>query len=367
MEPREFYIEDRLEKFRRGGREKHSPLFCNLGESGIRNITLGELKRQLNISDQEMDEISLADSANNGSLALRKEIALLYPGISPEQVLVTTGTGEALFLFFQLLQPSSASLFWPAFQALYEIPQMLGTKINRISALDNFNIADFFMNNPDLIIVNHPHNPTGKKLTYENIQMLTDKIANFKGYTLFDEHYRFLDFENDLSWTGAGLNDKACATGSITKCFGVTGLRVGWLIGDTNFLNRARSFKDYLTHTVNPVAEFLTLKIIQQRQILIIPIKNRIKINIEYFNRHQPYIKSILSFNPPEGGVVAFPKLKAGISSEKYCDDLYRECDIFVLPGAAFEAESYFRISFGEEEKVFQAGIDRWVKWENRH
>ena len=355
MIPRDFFIEERLEKYRLS-------VSCNLGESGLRNFTLGEILNQLKISNEELGKISLADSPNNGREDLRIEIANLYENISPDQVLITTGTSEALYVLFHLLLEKGdiVSLFTPAFQALYEIPIQLGTKVKEVEVRNFLPIQDLFSQDVKLAILNHPHNRTGIGIKEDEIKTLKDSITSFSGYTLFDEHYRFLDYHNDLSFSGAGLNGKTFATGSITKCFGVTGLRIGWLIGDKDILSKARSFKDYLTHTVNPISEFLALELLRNRKEFVTPIKKAIQECIHYFSENVKHLPGLDSFRPPDGGLVSFVKLKEGILSEKYADELLIQCDIFVLPGANFEREGFIRIGFGETPERFKAGIERW-------
>ncbi len=355
MIPRDFFIEDRLEKYR-------LTAGCNLGESGLRNYTVRELFNKLEIQFETIKCISLADSPNRGREDLRVEIANLYENISPEQVLITTGTSEALYILFNLLIEKNdiVSLLTPAFQALYEIPLMLGAKIQAVEVLDYLPFDKLFSDNVKLAILNHPHNPTGIGLGQEEIDTLKKSLPKFGGYTLFDEHYRFLDYKNDLSFSGAGLTDKCFATGSITKCFGVTGLRIGWLIGDAARLEKARSFKDYLTHTVNPISEFLALEILRKRKKLILPIKNNISENIQTLSDNVSLLSGIESFRAPDGGLVSFVKLKEGIISENYADLLLEQCDIFVLPGSNFEREGFIRIGFGETPERFKAGIERW-------
>ncbi|EMO90042.1 aminotransferase, class I/II [Leptospira noguchii str. 1993005606] len=364
MEPGEFWIEERLEKYR-----KIAP--CNLGESGIRNITLGELLFHLNLSVDVLNSISLEDSPNRGDFTLRNEIAKLYPGLDADRILVTTGTGEALYILFHILckKDSVVSYFSPAFQALYEIPKMIGTRLEAISLLENLDknsslsvnlIHQLFQKGKDLAVFNHPHNPSGLSLDRNSIEMIQQAAHLHKGWILFDEHYRFLDFQNDLSWTGAGLTEHTVSTGSITKCFGVMGLRIGWMTGPKELIEKARSFKDYLTHTVSPISEFLTLQILQNRTRLVGPIKTSILKNILFFESIWKQLPGLQHFTKPGGGVVSFVKLKKNIDSSHYADLLLDQCGVFVLPGHDFECEGWIRIGFGETNERFQAGVERW-------
>jgi aspartate/methionine/tyrosine aminotransferase len=353
--PRDFFIEDRLEKHRLN-------VSCNLGESGIRNKTLEQILYETNTDIHELTKLSLSDSPNSGSIFLREEIAKLYEGVHPDEVLVTTGTGEALYILFCLLleKGSRVSLFTPAFQALYEIPRTLGSIVRSVNITDHFVWEELFSQEQNLVIINHPHNPTGVGLSHTDPLVLKSYLDNYSGHVLFDEHYRFLadDFP---SFSGAKVNDRCYTTGSITKCFGVVGLRIGWLIAPKKLISKARSFKDYLTHTVNPISEFLTIKILQNLDTLIPKTKETIQNNIRYLQNHIKEMPSIKKFFPPQGGIVSFLELEEGVFSEHYCDRLLELACVFVLPGTNFEKEGFIRVGFGEEEKRFMDGINRWV------
>lgn len=355
MNPREFFIEDRLEKYRLN-------VSCNLGESGLRNFTVGDIFNKINLPIESLNNLSLADSPNRGRQDLREEIASLYENVSSEQVLITSGTSEALYILFHLLinKGDKVSYFSPAFQALYEIPIMLGARMISVEVTDCLPLNELFQKDVKLAILNHPHNPTGIGLSEQDIKKLKRILSDFSNYTLFDEHYRFLDYKSDLGFSGTLLNNKCIATGSITKCFGVTGLRIGWIIGDKNILDQARSFKDYLTHTVNPISEFLALEILKNRKEILKSIKESILKNISLFENVAEDLPFIDNFRKPDGGLVALIKLKTGISSEYYSDELMKQCDIFVLPATNFEQEGWIRIGFGETNERFKAGIERW-------
>ena len=103
LEPREFLMEDRLEKFR-------LQTACNMGESGVRNFSLGELLENLELDSSILKDISLSDSPNQGRTDLREEIASLYEDVHPDEVLITTGTSEALFIIFHILERSNPFL-----------------------------------------------------------------------------------------------------------------------------------------------------------------------------------------------------------------------------------------------------------------
>ncbi|MDF3821296.1 pyridoxal phosphate-dependent aminotransferase [Leptospira sp. 96542] len=357
MEPREFFIEDRLEGYR-------NEAFCNLGESGLKCQNLGEVMEMAEISILEIQNLPLNDSPNQGSYELRNEVARLYPGVEPEEILITTGTGEALYLAFHLLiKPGKKfSVLWPSFQALYEIPQMLGGFPHPIQVNGELK-SEMWKGLPvDLHIINHPHNPTGQSFSdseWDDLLLFLDKENTT---TIFDEHYRFLPRFGGMGRTGVNPKRGLFGTGSFTKCFGVTGLRVGWLIADREFIKRARSFKDYLTHTVSPISECLAIGLLKNRNNFLPKIQSNLKNNLDYFESVVMDLPKVISYKPIFGGLVGWLGLEEGTLSEDYADKLYEKTGVFVLPGKNFETEGFLRVGFGEEPNRFQEGILRWLE-----
>jgi len=358
LEPREFFIEDRLESYRNHCR-------VNLGESGFHAFKMGEILQLAGVTWEELNEIPLYDSPNQGRQDFREEIASLYPGVDAEEVLVCTGTSEALYLAFQLLikKDSRVALFMPAFQALYEVPMMLGAKILPIEIGSSLLASDWAKIEADLFVINHPHNPTGMEFEEKEILELLKILKAKHKHVLFDEHYRFLDRDKEIGWSGVSPKNQFYGTGSFTKCFGVTGLRIGWLIADREFIKRARSYKDYLTHTVSPISERIALGLLRNRKHFLPKIKHEINQNILYFESKLSELKSIVHYNSPKGGLVAWLKLSEGISSETYADLLMEKTGVFVLPGKNFEKEGFLRIGFGEKHELFKWGIDEWANY----
>jgi len=337
---------------------------CNLGESGYHAFSTGEILDLAQLSERELRSIPLCDSPNNGREDLRQEIAKLYPGVSANEVLICTGTSEALFLIFHLFlkEKSKLALYFPAFQALYEVPLMLGAEIIRVPVRERLVAKDWEKIEADFFVINHPHNPTGLDFDPVERENLLSLLKTKGKPVLFDEHYRFLDRKNEIGWTGVSPKDHFFGTGSFTKCFGVTGLRIGWLIADIGTIARARSFKDYLTHTVSPISERLALGLLKNRSAFLSGIKAEVEKNIFYFQTHLSKLSDIIDMNPIDGGLVSFVKLKIGLSSERYADALMEKTGVFVLPGKSFEQEGYLRVGYGESHEKFKKGIDTWIQ-----
>jgi len=243
----------------------------NAGESGHRPQTLRDLMGGLqsafsyNLRDA-LAELSLCDAPNMGTMELREEVAALHPGACAENVLITTGTSEAFFLLMRQLQPKKVAVITPAFQLLTEVPRSIDSEVVSLPVIwDELGRPSLAIQEwsktiekerPDVLILNHPHNPTGLIFSDEELIELTSAAEAVQCCVIGDEHYRFLHRTEQL---GPTVYKKGrFVTGSFIKCSGTPGLRIGWCVGDPSVLQEMQSEKNYLTHTVNPISQKLS-------------------------------------------------------------------------------------------------------------
>lgn len=268
----------------------------NLGESGGRARTVGELLSLSGVLPHQAAEqflqTSLKDSPNWGHPELRARVAGLHPGAGSDNVLITTGTSEALFLLFRRLRPRNVALAMPAFQLLYEIPQSLSARITSLPVeftttgkafIDEdrwLKILD--THSPDCVVINHPHNPSGLTLSDDFLEALISWTAHHGATLIGDEHYRFLASDTQilgptLYRTEHEVRTRALSlgihahlpqaqifvTGSYIKCLGAPGLRLGWCVGPNAILKDLQNEKNYTTHTVNPLSEWISTEVLR--------------------------------------------------------------------------------------------------------
>lgn len=261
---RTFFMEDFLESIRLERK--------NLGESGARALTVAELLEGVGLSRDEiasgMLDMSLRNSPNWGCDELRDAVAAIHPGAARDNVLITTGTSEALLLLFRHLRPRRLALAMPGFQLLYELPATLGAEIVALPVhwdesgapvIDRAEWLDLLRRTrPDCLLLNNPHNPSGLVLAPELCEELLGHAAAHDIAVIADEHYRFHASEHEL--LGPTLyrpRGRVFVTGSFIKCLGCTGLRIGWCVGDHAALAAMQNDKNYTTHTVSPLSEWI--------------------------------------------------------------------------------------------------------------
>ncbi|MCP5049462.1 MAG: aminotransferase class I/II-fold pyridoxal phosphate-dependent enzyme [bacterium] len=344
----------------------------NLAESGYVDYTLGELFSLCGEDPANMNDISLMNPDTRGSVGLRREILKCYHTPAMENVLVTVGVTEALFAFFNvILEPGDEVIVpFPQFQTLVELPAAIGCdiKYEYLTEENGFNpdparIRELITPKTKLIIINSPHNPTGSLLDEGAIKEI-GKIANEHGiYLLFDEHYKFLPLTEgtELLTSGfdlcAGVHDRVVATGSITKCFGLNGLRVGWLIAPPGVIDECKEFKHYLTHVTPPVCDYMAEIALKNRDAVLRDVKKNILANVGFLDKFMERNGHRFDYLEPKGGLVCFPKLKNQTAATPFCRELLDTHGVSLLPGESFGMDEYFRLNFGVKSGTFEAAL----------
>lgn len=345
----------------------------NLAESGFIDFSLGELLALCQEDIANLAGINLANPDTHGSLGLRREIVKCYQSVGIENVLVTVGVTEALFTFFNtILEPGDEVIVeFPEFQTLYELPAALGCDIKFLTLArengylpDPGRISELITARTRLIIINNPHNPFGSLLEPAKIREIGQIARENDCYLLFDEHYKFLPLtpgtEQLISGFDIcrGVHNKIAAVGSITKCFGLNGLRVGWLVTEPETIEACREFKHYLTHVTPPICDYLAEIALKNKEKVILYAKSHILKNVDLLNRFMKKHEQRFEYTEPKGGLVCFPKLRDRGDASTFCRELLKKHGISLLPGEAFGMNAHFRLNFGVKSDTFAEALD---------
>jgi len=350
---------------------KTSSCKYNFSESGVPDFTLTEFFKKIKVNKSILNNVFLGNNNTWGALELRKVIAGVYQNIKTDNLIVTNGTSEALYIFFNLFLTKKSKVFvlFPAFPILYLIPQAYGAKVCLFDILKFKKSKETMLKSllfeikktkPDLLIINIPHNPTGFTFSSKEIIEIGRVAQSVKSTILFDEHYRFLPINDSENILPSGYNivskfyNKVFAVGSIIKSTGIVGTRVGWLIGNRPDLNKIRDYKDYTTHCVSLVNETIAKLAIENIEKIMYEFISRIRNNWLLLKSSDLVKRKKIVLNYElEGGCVCFPKIN-GFSSLKLAKLLASKYNISVMPGEAFDKKSYLRINLSQRIKYFK-------------
>jgi aspartate/methionine/tyrosine aminotransferase len=323
----------------------------NLTESSVSDTLLTDLKLGLH-------DLKLAYTDHRGKAGLRELIAGESKGIAPEQVLITAGAASALFIVATSLLEKEDHLIVirPNYASNIETPRAIGCEISYYDLefdqdfrLDAQKLSSLIRPTTKLISVTHPHNPTGTLIPQKELLILAGMAEKNNCHLLVDETYRELNFEN-MYPLAASLHDRIISVSSVSKAFGLPGLRIGWLITKNKFLcEKFLAAKEQIFVCNSVVDEEIAFQYLSKKDLHFKSVKEHVqksrKILLEWF-RKETRMEVVM----PSAGVICFPRIKNG--AEKNISNFYETLNstyhTFVGPGHWFEMpDHYMRIGYG--------------------
>lgn len=340
----------------------------NFSESGVPDFSLGDFLDKIGARKNLLDDVYLGNNDTRGSMDFRRKVSKLYKEARPEDIIITNGTSEALYILFNLIlnNKSKVLLLYPAFPMLYLVPQSLGARVYFLNVLNHNKeslakavISKIKKVKPKLVIINIPHNPVGFTLNAEEINGIAKQAKRSNAHILFDEHYRFLPMDKKQKMLPSGYDiakkfyNNVFAAGSIIKCTGIVGVRMGWIIADQKTLSKVRDYKDYTTHCTPCINERISGLAIENVNKITKDFRENIRKNWLLLKKSQLVKDKFISLNYElEGGCVYFPKIN-GFSSLELAETLFKRANISVMPGEVFGCPDYLRINMAQKTGDF--------------
>jgi aspartate/methionine/tyrosine aminotransferase len=345
-------------------------------ESGILPLSLSDLYGLLdpNVAIDLAAEIAgmpLGYSEARGTLALRTALAGTYDDVTPDDVLVTTGAIEANFLVFNtLLRPGDHVLaVSPAYQQLHSVPRAIGAEVDLWQvvpgehgfAYDLDDLERLLRPDTRLIVINSPHNPTGALLGSDELDRVLELARERDAWVLSDEAYRWLELPDGPPLPDPARNryERAISVGTLSKPFGMPGLRVGWFAATGEIAQQAWALRDYLTLSPGKISDAVARVAIEHRERVFARNREIMAANLacarEWFATHA----DVASWVEPRAALLAMMKYHLPFDSETLADRLAAEAKVMLAPGSAFGMEGHLRIGIGQRPDVFAAGLER--------
>jgi len=343
----------------------------NLSESGVHPMQLRELLIDNPEYIESMLETEIDYTHANGSPELRENIAALYPNCTPDNVIVTVGAIEANYnSIHTLLQPGDEiAILLPNYMQVWGVAKNLGLKINTFHLredngwqLDLDALKQAVTPKTKLIAVCNPNNPTGYILTAEEMKAIIHAAAEVGAFILADEVYtgaeRLTDKETPSFY---GQYDKVLSSGSMSKAYGLPGLRLGWSVGPTDTINNILRRHEYTTISTSVFSNQLaTLALSSKvRPRIIQRTRNYIRKGFPLLQQWVEDQKDIFRLVPPQAAAIAFLRYQLDINSTELSDRLIKEKSVLVVPGDQFGMDKFIRISCGFPEDYLKESLKR--------
>ena len=323
----------------------------NLAESSITDQILTDL--HINLGD-----LTLAYGDHFGKPELRKLIAGEAPNLHKDDVLLTVGAAGALFIISTaLLKPDDHILvMFPNYVTNIETPRAIGCKVDFLRLefenqyrLDMDEVTDRITPQTRLVSVTCPHNPTGSMISESDLRRLVE-IVEGKGCTLLvDETYRDMSYSGKLP-LAASLSPRAISVSSLSKSYGLPGIRLGWLVcRNAKLMETFLAAKEQIFISNSVVDEEIGYRFLANKAEHLQKINAHIQTNFAILKAWMAEQED-MEWVEPSGGVVCFPRIKPGaeVDIDRFYQVLNTVYKTFVGPGHWFESDRrHMRVGYG--------------------
>jgi aspartate/methionine/tyrosine aminotransferase len=322
----------------------------NLSESSIVDQSLASLGLRI-------PDLTLLYGEHRGSERLRSLVIEDSKGLAVDDVLICGGAAGALFIIATALLGAGDHLVVvrPNYATNIETPRAIGCDIGFVDlhfeegfALDLDRIAAAITPKTKLISVTCPHNPTGVMMSEADLHALVALAAERNCLLLVDETYRDLALTTKLP-IAAALGGHVISVASLSKAFGVPGIRIGWMINrDPKLMEVFLAAKEQISICGSVINEWVAEQILADRYAFLDRTLAEWRRRLD---RVAAWMASedLLEWVRPSGGVVCFPRMKADPpgGTEAFYSRLIQEHGTYVGPGHWFEmSDRHFRIGF---------------------
>lgn len=328
----------------------------NLATSGLGNLKLSELRVSL-------DDLEITNGGY-GYQPLIQSIAKRYR-VASEEVVTAAGTSFANHLAMAaLIKPGDEVLFeQPAYEPMLALARYLGADVKRFSRRFE---AEFQISLEELerlvtpktrlIVVTNLHNPSGVLISDATMKQIGDIARRAGARVLVDEVYMETLFET-APRTSFHLGEEFVVTSSLTKAFGLSGLRCGWILAQAELAKRMWLLNDLFASTAVHSGERLSVVAMQQLEGIGARAKQLLDRNRQILNEFLD-TREDLEVVRPQFGTVMFPRVRQG-TSERLCQLLREKYETTVVPGVFFEMPAHFRIGIAGNTDLLIRGLER--------
>jgi aspartate/methionine/tyrosine aminotransferase len=339
----------------------------NLSESSVADRKLSDLGLDL-----DLDELVLCYGDHLGDPVLREAVVAGGKGLSPEHVIVTPGAATALFAVATALldRGDHAVVVRTNYATNLETPRAIGADLDVVDLaydqgwkLDLDEVAERVRpGTTRLISVTCPHNPTGTMLDVDDLKRLVGLAEQTEAVLLVDETYRDLTHTGARIPLAATLSPNVVSVSSMSKAYGLPGIRIGWAITTDPILGESLlAAKEQIVICGSTIDEHIAGRVLADRKRVLPPIvadvRERLAIVEDWMAAQDTF-----EWVRPAGGVVGLVRFRGSVDVDEaaFHHKLLADHGTYVGPGHWFEvSDRYFRLGFGwPTHEELRAGLD---------
>jgi aspartate/methionine/tyrosine aminotransferase len=333
-----------------------------LGSSDAETVTVSDLLALEAESRAQFEALKLGYTEVPGSRAMREAVAAIYRDVSSDDVVVFSCAEECIFVAYHaLLGPADHVIVEaPLFESALVLARSTGAQVSVWQrhfedgwAHDLKALEALVRPNTKMLYIATPSNPLGLLMKPE-VYSAVMAMARSRGMTvLCDEVYRELEHDPAAKLPAAcEMDDNAISIGSMSKSYGLAGLRLGWLTcRNRALLKKCVDYKVYTTICSSAPSEFLSALALRHRQVLLernlkLVLNNLQHLNA-FFSRHRQRFELV----QPNGSPTCFPRFKVD-DVTAFCDQLAEKHGVLLVPGSVYDLPQHVRFGFGRSNMV---------------
>lgn len=334
----------------------HASARYNLANSGILGCDLNDLTIT-------MKDIAINGPNHEGYAPLKELIAAKY-NVTAEQVVTAQGTSMANFLAMATIieRGDEVLIEQPAYDPILSAAIYLGAQVKRFSRSfeDGYQIIvedlrRLITPRTRLIVLTSPHNPSGVAIDQGTLKQIGAQAGEAGAFVMVDEVYRDILFE-DAQPCAATLGLQFLTTSSLTKSYGLSGLRCGWILCAPELAEKMRRLNDLFGAVGSVPSDTLSVAAFRQLEKLEVRTRAMMEPNTrlvhQFLREHEDFLECVV----PKRSMTVFPRLKHEMDSEPLHDRL-RQFETSIVPGKYFEAPRHFRLGFAVKTEDVEIGL----------
>jgi aspartate/methionine/tyrosine aminotransferase len=317
-----------------------------------------------------------------GAPELRKVITGIYTRITPDHVLVLSCAEEGILVLYHALVNADDHVIveTPCYESGLQLARSTGAKVSEWRRHPEENwvhdlgaLEKLLQPNTKVIYINTPHNPTGLLMPRKIFEALLRLAAEREIIVFCDEVYR--EMEHDPAGrlpAACDLYEYAVSMGSMSKTYGLAGLRLGWFAcRDAKILQRCTDFKLYTTISSSAPSEFLTAVALRHREALLKRNLEIVRKNLVLLDAFFKKRADLFDWVRPDAATIGFARFKPARNVQKFsvrefCDDVVTKSGVMLLPGSVYDEPQHIRFGYGRKNmpealERFDAYLERDV------
>ncbi|MBT2447846.1 aminotransferase class I/II-fold pyridoxal phosphate-dependent enzyme [Streptomyces sp. ISL-43] len=344
----------------------------SLADSGCQPVTMRELLGDGGALEQLLDT-PLHYPPERGGEELRRLVAEHHCGTA-DDVIVTVGAAESNAIALEtLVRPGDHVVtLSPGYRQVWGAAVNLGARVEEVHStpaggwrpdLDALRKAV----RPDtrLISLTNPNNPTGTVLTEREMDEIVAVAAGAGAWILADEVHRGTELSTDVTTPSFwGRYDRVVCVGSLSKAFGMPGLRVGWLVAPPRILPDLWRRHEYAAVSTGSVSMALAEIALAEgtRQRLTGRYRSLIRESWTWLREWADAHPELVSVVEPQATALGFIKYHVDLPSVEVAEALRVRGGVLVGAGAHFGVEGHVRITHGHDPAYLAAALERMAR-----